>query len=160
MKDYHFYMRQTTKEGSGVGLSKDLERDFPGLRYVRCEGLEAVGKPKNIYTEDYAEADGLRSYHPADSGGEVAHEATKVKLTLLFLNKGRREAYNAFREFVDSSRVFYWDNARNKKVWLLFTEEVEPDDDTLAPSGYIKVAFSFTNLWGIGKKCNDNGDLL
>lgn len=160
MKNYHFYMQATTKAGVGTGAVKDLEVDFPGLHYVSCEGLEDVGKPKNIYSENYPEADGLRTYHPADSSDPVTHEATKVTLTLLFLNVGRRDVYNSFRAFVDGSRVFYWDTARNKKVWLMFDNEAKPDDDTLPPDGYIKVPFVFTNLWGKGKKCNDNGTVL
>lgn len=160
MKDYHFYMQLTTAAGAGSGAVKDLENDFPGLHYSKCEGLESVGAAKNIYTEDYAEADGLRVYHPKDSSGSVAHEATEIKLTLIFLDDGRRTAYNNFCLFLEGGRVFYWDNARNKKVWLVLQKEVEPDEDTVVPAGYIGVTFEFTNIWGIGKKCLDNGTLV
>ena len=160
MKDYHFYMQRTTAAGTGTGAVKDLEADFPGLYYSKCEGLEAIGAAKNIYTEDYAEQNGLRVYHPADSGGEVTHEATEIKLTLVFLNDARRTAYNSFCSFINQGRIFYWDNARNKKVWLVLQKEVEPDNDTPLPSGYISVSFVFTNIWGIGKTCLDNGTLV
>lgn len=160
MKNYHFYMQRTTKDGIGTGAVHDLESAFVGLHYSACKGLEAVGEPKNIYTEDYAETDGLRSYHPTDVGGEIAHKATKVELTLLFLDDGRREAYNSFCSFLEGGRVFYWDNARNKKVWLVFDQEADPEKDTPVPDGYILAKFVFTNLWGISKKCNDNGVLI
>lgn len=161
MKDYHFYMQLTTAAGSGSGSVKDLEVDFPGLHYCKCEGLEAVGAAKNIYTEDYAEASGLRVYHPTDSiGGAVTYEATEVRLTLIFLDSARRTAYTAFRSFLETGRLFYWDNARNKKVWLILQKAVEPDADTLVPDGYIGVTFVFTNIWGVGKTCLDNGTLV
>ena len=160
MKNYKFYMQLTTKAGVTTGSVKDLETDFPGLHYSKIEGLEAVGAPKNIYTENYAEADGLRVYHPADNNGAIAHEATEVKLTLVFFDDKRRKAYNDFCRFLEGGRMFYWDNARNKKVWLIFDKEVEPDADTITPDGYISAAFAFTNIWGIGKECNDNGVLL
>lgn len=160
MKDYHFYMQLTTAAGVGSGAVKDLEADFPGLHYSQCEGLETVGAAKNIYTEDYAEESGLRVYHPADTSGTVTHEATEVKLTLIFLGDARRTAYTTFRSFLDGGRVFYWDNARNKKVWLILQKEVAPDADTLVPAGYIGVTFVFTNIWGTGKACLDNGTLV
>lgn len=154
-------MQLTTAAGVGSGTAKDLEADFPGLHYSKCEGLEAIGAAKNIYTENYAEASGLRVYHPTDStGGAVAHEATEVKLTVIFIDGARRTAYTAFRTFLESGRLFYWDNARNKKVWLILQKEVAPDADTLVPDGYIGVTFVFTNIWGIGKTCLDNGTLV
>lgn len=161
MKDYHFYMQHTTAAGAGTGAVKDLEADFQGLYYSKCEGLEAVGAAKNIYTEDYAEANGLRVFHPTDvSGGEVVHKETEVKLTLIFVDNERRAAYKAFCDFLAGGRLFYWDNARNKKVWLIFQKEAGPDTDTLVPDGYIGVTFIFTNIWGIGKPCLDNGTLV
>lgn len=161
MKDYHFKMQMTTKDGGGVGAVKDLEADFPGLLYCKCEGLEAVGAAKNIYTEDYAEANGLRVFHPTDvSGGEVVHKETEVKLTLIFVDDERRAAYNAFCDFLAGGRLFYWDTARRKKVWLILQKEVAPDADTLVPDGYIGCTFVFTNIWGIGKPCLDNGTLV
>ena len=161
MKDYHFMMQLTTAAGVGSEPARDLEEYFPGLYYSKCEGLETVGAAKNIYTEDYAEADGLRVYHPTDTtGGAVAHKETEVKLTLIFLDDGRRAAYNAFCTFLENGRVFYWDNARNKKVWLILQKEVAPDADTVVPDGYIGVTFIFTNIWGVGKPCLDNGTLI
>ena len=161
MKDYHFYMQLTTAAGAGIGTAKDLEADFPGLYYSKCEGLEAVGAAKNIYTEDYAEANGLRVFHPTDvTGGEDVHKETEVKLTLIFVDSARRTAYTAFRTFLESGRIFYWDTARHKKVWLIFQKPVEPDADTLVPDGYIGCTFVFTNIWGIGKTCLDNGTLV
>ena len=43
MSEYKFYMKQDT-EGSE---RYDLESHFKGLRYLKCQGLEEKGKPKN-----------------------------------------------------------------------------------------------------------------
>lgn len=152
-------MQQTDKEGSVIQNSqKNLESDFSGLYYISCKGLSSVGKPKNIYTENYAEADGLRTYHPTDkTGGAVAHEATTIELELLFKGSSRRATYDSFCTYIGNKRLYYWDTARHKKVWLILTEAVEPTDDTLKDIPYMRATFKFQNLWGIGKTCDDSG---
>lgn len=160
MKDYRFYLQATDKNGTATGTAKDLEHAYAGLHYISCEGLEDIGKPKNIYTEDYAEADGPRVYHPADSNLALTREATEIKLSLLFIGATRRDTYNSFRAFASGSRLYYWDNARNKKVWIYLEKEVKIEEDTLPADGYIRAEFEFTNIWGVGKKCNDNGVLV
>lgn len=154
---YHFKMQAATAAGAGTGAVKDLETDYPGLKYMKCEGLEEVGKPKNIYTEDYAEQNGPRVYHPTDSSGTVTHEETKIKLSLLFTS---RSAYHDFRAFLETGRLFYWDTARHLKVFLVLLDEVKVQDDSVKDGGYVQVDFTFTNLWGIGRPCNDNGVLV
>lgn len=155
---YSFYMQQTDKAGTVVPNSlRDLETDFSGLKYVSCKGLSSVGKPKNIYTENYAEASGLRTFHPKDNGNEVVYEATNIELDLLFTGDDRRASYDAFCEYVNGNRLFYWDTARNKKVWLVLIEAIEPSDDILKGVPYIRAVFKFTNLWGMGVTCTDSG---
>lgn len=157
---YNFYMQQTDKSGAVVaGSQKDLENDFPGLKYIACTGLSSVGKPKNIYTENFAEASGFRTFHPTDTGGEVVHEATAVELELLFLGDNRRGIYDAFCSYLRAGRLYYWDTARHRKVWITLLDAVEPSEDVLKGSPYLRAPFKFSNLWGIGKACDDNGTL-
>ena len=62
---YKFYMQQCTKAGVELdGTLRDLERDFIGLRYAKCVGLNNSGAAKNVYTEKYADSGTLRSYVP------------------------------------------------------------------------------------------------
>lgn len=157
---YHFYMQQTDKAGTVVSNSKkDLETDFSGLVYKACKGLSSVGKPKNVYTENYAEASGLRTFLPGDNGGSVAHEATDIELELLFKDSSRRATYDSFCAYIKTHRLFYWDTARHKKVWLVLTDAIEPTEDVLKGVPYILATFKFKNLWGIGKTCADDGTL-
>lgn len=159
MKHY-FYMQPTSKSETTTGNRISLEDTFTGMRYVSCKGLSAKGKLKNIYTENYAEEDGLRTYHPKDlPHGAVAREATTIEFDFVFLGDSRRESYDNFWGFVSESRVYYWDTARHRKVWLLLQEAVEPTEDLLKGSQpYLRATFKFTNLFGIGKPCNDNGE--
>lgn len=154
-------MQQTDKNGNVVQNSqKDLETDFSGLCYISCKGLSSFGKPKNIYTENYAEDNGLRTYYPTDkTGGTVAREVTAIELDLLFKGEQRRANYDSFCNYVKSNRIFYWDTARHKKVWLILTEAVEPSDDVIKGVPYIRATFKFQNLWGEGKTCDDSGSL-
>ena len=156
---YHFYLQQTDKDGTVIsGSKKDLEINFPGLSYLSCSGLETRGRPKNIHTESYAEHDGARSYHPSDNDEDVTFEATEVTLSLAFQGQNRRDVYNDFCEYVYSRRLYYWDTARHKKVWLLLNNDVDPEDDTLKGVQYIRASFKFTNLWGRSKNCSDSGE--
>jgi hypothetical protein len=43
---YKFYMQRVDVAGQ---QEKDLESDFPGLRYKEAKGLETKGKPTNVY---------------------------------------------------------------------------------------------------------------
>lgn len=163
MKNYKFYMQATDKSGTATGAVVDLEVDFPGLKYASCEGLEAVGEPKNIYTEEYAEQDGPRLHLPADESSTLHRKETTVKLTLLFVKEGEadyRAVKSAFISFVTGKRLFFWDTARHRKVWLYLAKPVNPDTDYLGDGGCIKADFEFTNLWGIGKLCTDDGTLV
>lgn len=156
-----FYIQKTDKSGAAQGSVKDLEVDYSGLNYKECKGLSSVGKPKNIYTENYAEADGLRVYHPADSsGGEIAREVTAIELTLVFIGDSRRSSYDSFNEFVSSGRIFYWDTARFRKVWLVLDEAVEPSEDVIKGTQYIMATFKFKNLWGEGRPCTSSGNIV
>lgn len=156
---HHFYMRQVDKFGRPAGDMgvKDLEVDFQGLKYVSCKGLANIGEPKNIYTEDYAEADGLRVYHPGDVAALVRHKETAIELELVFLGEDRRAVYEEFRAFLEAGRVHFWDTARLLKAELVLTSAVEPVDDTVKGVKYIRAAFKFKNLYGRGIPCDVNG---
>lgn len=52
MEEYKFYM---IRYGESDAVWKDLETDFPGLRYKECTGLNSYGEPTNMYAEDFAE---------------------------------------------------------------------------------------------------------
>lgn len=153
MAKYNFYMQKADINGQPSGSVKNIQEDFPGLKYILCDGLSDIGEVKNIYTEEYAESDGLRVYHPSDRGFTVAHAATDVELVVAFTGDDRRDVYESFVSFIESGRTLYWDNARNRQVLLLFNASSEPEEDTLKGGDkYIKVSFKFKNVWGISRK--------
>ena len=88
MNDIKFYMQECDKKGVLVeGTKKDLEADFEGLRYMEAKGISKVGKVKNVYTEQYADSNTLRTWHPSENGEVTTHEATTIQLKLLFYGK-------------------------------------------------------------------------
>lgn len=157
---YHFYMQPTDRNGVEQGVVKDLEKDFKGLFYCSCDGLETVGRVKNIYTESYVEQSGVRVYHPSDNNKVATYEATRVELELFFSGTEARKTLHEFRRFVLSSRVYFWDTARHKKVWLILQEESAPTEDSIKNDKFIRMTFTFSNIWGEGKNCDDKGILI
>ena len=158
MDEYKFYFQQVDKTGA-AGTKMDFEATYPRSNYLYCKGLETVGAAKNIYTEDYPEADGLRSYHPKDTEKEVTHSSTTIELSLIFAGDSRRANYNSFMSFIQSSRFYYWDTARLKKIFCVVMEEQTVEEDTLTGIKYIQVILNLKNLWGISKACDENGNV-
>lgn len=147
---FKFYMQRIdTSDESPV---KDLEKDFPGLHYISCEGLSDKGKPKNYYTEEYADSDELRVYVP----DKVCRESTKITLTLLFNGKGRRDAYDSFYIYVSTGKFHYWDTARKRMATVILDSAVELDEDFFKGGDpYLTVEFKFTNVFGDTEAVSD-----
>lgn len=161
--DYKFYIQGVDKDGTVLGQPVSLEEQIPGLKYVKCAGIESVGAPKNIYTEDYPEADGLRVYHPSDSGNAVTRKETSVALTLAFVDEGgadHRASYWSFMDLVAHSRVYFWDTCRKKKMLLMLNKEVSPETDVVKGLRHIICTFNFTNLWGRAFPCDEVGNII
>jgi hypothetical protein len=115
------------------------------IRYMSCKGLETIGKPKNKYTESYADAQELRVYE-AD---EIFHEATDVTFTFIFVGENRKQVYASFYDYVKNGKFYYYDTARWKKAYLVLLEAVDPsEDDYKGGTPYMKAEFKFKNLWG------------
>lgn len=138
-QEYKFYM---SKEGESV---RDLEKDFEGMRYVKCTGLLDKGKRKNIYTESYSDSDTLRVWQ----GEEVTREATEVVFTFVFIGDSRQSVYKDFYNYVKNGKITYYDTARNAESLLVLIDAIKIKDDTWKGSTkYIEVDFKFKNLWG------------
>lgn len=147
--EYKFYMQQCTKEGVLIdGTLKDLERDFEGLRYAKCEGLNNYGAAKNIYTEVYADSDKLRTYVP----NEVCHEAIDVAFTFYFFGDAatRQRSFHAFMDYLRTGYHVYWDTARNRKFQFIPPmQAVSPSDEMWYGSRpYFKVELTLKGVRG------------
>ena len=114
MADYKFYMIRYGETGASW---KDLEAEFPGLRYKECTGLNAYGEPKNVYSEDFAETSKAGVY----VSGTPTYKQTSIKLTLVFLENDEKDdsAYHGFLDFVSGCKMAYRDTARKRKVLML-----------------------------------------
>lgn len=133
----------------------DLESHAPWngqtsrVRYRRFSGIESTGKPKNVYTETYAEAAHERIYNTYPSG--VMNEATKVGLDIVFFGEDRTETKDLvvgmFQE--DNGLTVYWDNIRRRCAILLFDSETSPQyDQYVSSEPNIEYVFEFTNITG------------
>lgn len=143
-------MQKCTKEGVLISETrKDLEADFEGLRYMEAKGIEKVGKAKNVYTEQYADSDELRTWHPSENGEKTTHEATTIQLKLLFYGENRRKTYDEFNEYILGGYRMFWDTLRGRKFIFMVTEAVEPSDDNFKGGiPYIIGTWTLQNLKG------------
>lgn len=143
MEEYKFYM---IRYGEQDSTWKDLETDFPGLRYKECTGLNSYGEPTNVYSEGFAETSKAEVY----ISGTPAHKQTTIKLTLIFLENEAKDdkVYRDFMAFITGCKVAYRDTARKRKVLMYLSGATEPKSDTLYGQKYKEVTFTFTNVYG------------
>lgn len=143
MNEYKFFMTRLINNEWEKEIS--LEDYFNGMKYCSCTGLSTKGKPKNIYTENYAETEDLRIFLP-DS---VIRENTDLEFEFAFKGEGRRDMYDRFCDWITGYRIRYWDTCRERQVEMVLLEAVEPDKDYLIGSEPFMVAkFKFKNLRG------------
>jgi hypothetical protein len=135
------------KEGSTKEI--DLEQNFPGMYYSKCEGLLDKGKRKNIYFETYSDSDDVRVWQ----GNSVTRESTEVSFLFYFVGENRHTVFKNFYEYVKNGIFIYRDTKRKKKARLVLEGEVSPSKDLWYGSHvYIEATFKFKNLWG---ECKD-----
>lgn len=127
----------------------DIEDYFVGLLYMSADGMNDIGKPKNIYTEDYADSDRKRFYLPNDD--EYANEATKITMHFLIVGSAedRQDTLNRFTEYVRKGVHRYWDDARNLEFDFIVTDEIKVSDERWhGSSPYVEIAVPMQNLNG------------
>ena len=131
----------------------EIETTFK-VKYMSCTGLEELGKPKNIYTETYADADKLRLYQPST----IAREATKITFTFAFFGDKttRQKLYDDFNSFLEGKRLSYCDTARLRMVKeMVLMDKTEPKEDMYKGQGYITAEYTFQNLYGECERLNN-----
>ena len=149
---YEFYIQECDKEGNildgsvAINLEVDLKmEDGTCVRYCKIDGIEALGAPKNVYSESYADADRLRVYAPT----EVTHKETTVTLTLYFLGAERHKLLDAFNDYIKRGFHKYWDTARNKWFAFYVNDELSPADSMWYGSvPYLRMDYKLTNIFG------------
>lgn len=153
MPDYKFYMSRYVDNAWETAI--DLETYYPGLKYISCKGLSDYGAVKNIYTESFAEEDGVSVYIPDN----VVRESTDIEFEFGFEKENRRDTFHSFVEYLSGYIIKYWDTARMREVEMVLTDKVEVDDDILlGGSPYIVVTIKFKNLKGCTKKHTEENE--
>lgn len=144
--EYDFFMQECNAKGELLaGTKKNLEQDFDGLRYSKIDGIEAVGTPKNVYSESYADADRLRVHAPK----EIKHKETVVTLTLYFFGENRFEILDAFNNYIKGGFHRYWDTARNKWFAFYIKDELKPAEQMwYGGLPYLKMEYKMVNIFG------------
>ena len=144
--EYKFYMQSCDINGNELEETpKDLEKDFVGLLYSKCVGLNTIGKVKNIYTETYSDADRLRVYMPTD----VKNEETVVTLTLVFVGEKRNEVRDEFNEYIRNGFHKYWDTARYKEFVFFIKDELPIGEEMWYGSKpYLRCEYKLQNVKG------------
>lgn len=149
---YEFFMQECNNKGETLaGTSpKNLEKDFNidgkgWVRYSKIEGIEAVGVPKNTYSESFADSDRLRVYAPKD----VKHKETTVTITLYFLGKDKFKILDSFNAYIKSGFHRYWDTARNKWFAFYVKDELKPAEQMwYGTTPYLKMDYKLVNIFG------------
>lgn len=124
----------------------DLESYFNGMKYSKCVGLEDLGKPKNIYTETYADAENIRIHQPS----KIRRETTKITFTFAFFGdkETRQDTFDKFNSFIENKKLYYYDTARLKRAYMILIDKTEPKEDVYKGQGYMLVEYTFQNIKG------------
>lgn len=143
---YTHYMQRVDVESQPV---YDIEEQFAGLLYMKADGMNNIGKAKNIYTETYADSDRLRVYLPND--GVYTNEATKITMHFLVVgDKDTRQAsIRSFETYVREGIHRYWDDARNLEFDFIVQDEIKVSDEKWhGSSPYVEIEVVMQNLNG------------
>ena len=127
----------------------DVEEFFPGLYYMSAKGINDIGKPKNVYTEEYADSDRKRFYLPEENN--YANESTTIDMTFLVVGTAaqRQSTTSSFLDYVRKGVHLYHDTARNRAFEFIVTDEIKVSDEKWHGSTpYIELTLPLQNLNG------------
>ena len=150
---YKFYLRGVTKDGKFIKDDelKDLEEDFVGLRYIRCTGIDEIGKAKNIYTETYSDADKVRTFIP----DKIKNAETDIELTLCFFGadvENCRANCDSFTNYIRNGLHRYYDTARNKYFDFYVDDVITPSKENYKVNiPHIEISYKLKNIYGKSK---------
>lgn len=143
---YTHYMQRVDIENQPT---YDIEEQFSGLLYMRAEGMNDIGKSKNVYTETYADSDRLRVHLPPD--GNYTNDATKITMHFLVVGDEalRQATIQAFETYVREGIHRYWDTARNLEFDFIVQDEIKVSDEKWHGSTpYVEIQVQMQNLNG------------
>ena len=126
----------------------NLEKEFPGLRYVRSKGIDDIGAAK-VYEEVFPESGRVNVYIP----DEPVNAQTKIEMTFVFLGDDRRKTRDRFEDYLRRGIHRYWDTARNKEFSFYVKDKIETSEEKWRGSTpYIEVTYKLNNIEGKTKE--------
>jgi hypothetical protein len=143
---YSFYFQRYGENDTALDKTRiDLEDRF-GCTYQSMTNIDVRGAVKNIYTESYAESNGVRAYIDPDT----KHETLECVLTLLFRTEQCRTGLQSLLDFLYGYFVEFSDTFRNRYVTLYLQKAVTlPSENLHAGKGnWQQVQLTFTNVYG------------
>lgn len=142
----NFYM-QKYPQGKTTFTREDIEQKYNCV-YKKFSDLIFDGDIQNIYTESYAENNGVRVYIPDPS--ELAHKEYECKLQLLFNRATCQEDAEKFYKAYRGQLCEYYDTFRKKYATLLMIKRPTVQQERLySNTQYQLVEFTFTNVKGV-----------
>lgn len=153
----HYMQRVDIANQSAINIEE--YSGFSGLLYMKADGMNDVGKAKNIYTETYADSDSLRVSLPKHrynninihSVSDIANEATKITMHFLVVGDAaqRQATIRSFENYVREGIHRYWDDARNLEFDFIVQDEIKVSDEKWhGSSPYVEIAVVMHNLNG------------
>ena len=146
---YTHWMVWLNESGEPAGSPIDIEQSFPGLLYMKADGMNNIGKSKNVYTEGYADSDRLRAYFPPN--GVYTNEATKITMHFLVVGDAaaRESVIRNFGQYVRVGVHRYWDDARNLEFDFIVQDEIKVSDEKWHGSTpFVEIEVVMQNLNG------------
>lgn len=145
--DYRFYIHKHT-QGTTTFPKVDVEDMFK-CRFMKMSGA-TVPAVKNVYSEDYAEQDGLRMWVPDPA--DITYKDSEITITLRWRSDecgDVEEASDNFFNYVTGQKLEWYDTFRNKYWQLILTDTPSVQfEDLHSPLQYKVVDYKFTNYGG------------
>lgn len=137
----------------------DIEDEFQGLIFLSAEGMNNIGKSKNVVTESYPESDNLRVYLPAEDTAiengiivdSYTNEATVITMKFAIIGDAemRQRTFDNFVDYIRHGIHLYWDTARNREFRFIVTDEIKTSAEQWHGSmPYIVIEVPMQNLNG------------
>ena len=154
MNDRIYYIQRLPTKDDLTPDTIDIEATFDGLYINDIDGILDKGEVKNRYVEEFADIEGAKVYEPE----KPLYKETKVVVKLTTIDKGEQayskfiKAYVDFVDYITARPFILWDEMRKRKVELLLTEAIKPNDILISGQERIQVDISFRNLKGTFEK--------
>lgn len=145
MNQYGLYIQfYPTERFTTVEPPVPLEETY-NCKYKQFKDFFFDGEVKNIYTEDYAEQNGVRIYIPE----EPTHSSYECKLELLFSKATVQEDTRRFYNDIKGRKIEWHDTFRNRYVTLVSIKQPQIQQEILyGKTPYMLVTFTFNNIHG------------